>query len=106
MVSHSLHELALCCDYMLQLRQGQVIAQGPGHEMIRQINLAGKKRAFSVLLCRFLRQVNGYAIAELVCEDQPLFMQHIDETMPVESVMIEANQVSLSVQKPSTSSIV
>src|SRR5690606_16573444 len=50
MVSHSLHELALCCDYMLQLRQGQVIAQGPGHEMIRQINLAGKKRAFSVLL--------------------------------------------------------
>ncbi len=106
MVSHSLHELALCCDYMLQLEQGKVIGHGQGHEMIRQINLAGKKRAFSILQCRFIQQVNGYAIAELVCEGQPLFMQHMDGNMPTESVMIDANQVSLSTQPPSSSSIV
>lgn len=106
MVSHSLHELARCCDYMLHIQQGQIIAQGQGHEVIRQINLAGKKRAFSVLQCRFNQYVDDYAIAELDCEGQRLFIPHSAINRPNESVMIEANQVSLSIQTPSTSSII
>ncbi len=106
MVSHSLHELALCCDYMLQIQQGRIVTQGQSHEVIRQINLAGKKRAFSVLQCRFNRYVDDYAMAELMCEGQSLFIPYCAPIEPGESVMIEANQVSLSIQPPSSSSII
>jgi spermidine/putrescine transport system ATP-binding protein len=112
MVSHSLRELASCTDTLMQLKQGEVVAQNKTASMISDM-LSGDnvESRFSVLEISFKKTEAEFFLDCFVlskaghCSEQFVYIKSSEFPQQTQKVLIQAQSVVLSKQADHDSSM-
>ncbi|MBT0587336.1 ATP-binding cassette domain-containing protein [Alteromonas oceanisediminis] len=109
MVSHALSELALCCDWLIALQQGEVVQQGDAatlrHTLLMQHNADGEPQSeplFSIIPVAAIQPRTNH-INQYVVAGHTLYMVAAQSVS--NRLKIDANQVILSLHKPQNTSL-
>lgn len=117
LVSHSLKELAQCCEHICVLKEGQVIAKGDLQSMlstlIMQQNVAGVFSSISARWCNFdaADKVSKWVLDDYNQQKAPQHQYLFSHAKAANSVSehrrfnIDANQVTLATHNTGTSSM-
>ena len=104
-VSHSLQELALCCDYLINIEQGKIAIQGTIDSVIQALSLASSEPVFSRIKINNHTYLADYHLTKWQLtgdSKQHIYIKQIDKSfiqpeVQVEQIVtIEANKVSLT----------
>lgn len=112
LVSHSLRELAICCQYLINLEQGKVVKSGAINEIVQALSLASSEPIFARITLEKPEVMTQYHLIrwQLLNSEQHIFIKNqtdhsATQTLPKSHVVtVEADKVSLSlVPAPSSS---
>ncbi|MBM09154.1 MAG: molybdenum ABC transporter ATP-binding protein [Magnetovibrio sp.] len=108
-ISHALEEIIRLADYMVIFDKGITVASGPVDRIMSQLNLRtliGHHEAGAVLQATICGQDKTFGLTELNFKRGRLFVAGIDLPLGTSvRVRIRASNVSLSLTKPSDTSI-
>lgn len=112
-VSHSLRELAICCEHLIHIVDGQIKNQGSCSAMVQQLTLASNEPVFSRLEAKFEQSLTKYHLGKWLLKASKQFIYTKDQTTPsidvsptaIQVVNVEADKVSISRSKVADSSV-
>ncbi len=112
-VSHSLRELALCCDYLVHINDGKIVNQGSCTEIIHQLSLTSMEPVFSRLQTQFEQALSQYHLTKwrLIGSQNCIYTKADNESKLASSrgepniITIDADKVSITRTQTETSSI-
>lgn len=117
LVSHSLRELAICCQYLLNIEQGKISISGEINLVIQALTLASSEPLFSRLELVKPKLLEAFHLLQwrLLNSEQSIYIknQQLDSAVKTveqlstttEAITIEADKVSLSTEQPVNTSV-
>lgn len=113
LVSHSLRELAICCQYLINLEQGKMVQSGAINEVVQALSLASSEPVFARLTLEKPEVMAQYHLVrwQLPNSEQYIFIKNQTDhssmhTVPKSHIVtVEADKVSLSLTPASSSSM-
>ncbi|MDO6719885.1 ATP-binding cassette domain-containing protein [Psychrosphaera sp. 1_MG-2023] len=109
MVSHSLKELAMCCDHIVWIEQGEVVSQGPSKKLVTQISSTNNQPTLSQLSVKFDARLAQYQLTRWQVEgtEKLLLFSHIsDSDDELEYLVIDGSKVVINKESSQSSSMV
>lgn len=113
LVSHSLRELALCCQYLINLEKGRVVRAGAVNQVIQSFALTSEEPLFSRLELVNPKPLTDYHLLhwQLKNSQQSIYLKAntastaTSNEMTSKVVAVEADKVSLSLVRSEHSSM-
>lgn len=109
MVSHSLKELAMCCDHLVWIEQGKVVSQGKSKYLVTEISSANNQPTLSQLSVKFDAKLEQYQLTRWLIagiEKRPLFSHIGDNDEALEYLVLDGSKIVINKEHSLSSSMV